>query len=741
MDKVALLLRFARATKLNDLDLHIASLWDMCPAFFSYNHHNYARYVPVYLLTLMNLSDTHPGAEDLLRKNGFSVSRSDVPASRNPVDLTIEETINRHAKSHCGIIGFSRNPAAYNRWCITRHARATFMQATYEMADMSSTELDMHKEIRKSQITKSESDVQSLLEAIKGFMNPFQIDVKDKLFCLSSGAPATSKIEADLLNSDAVGEKSFNEFVTQRLVRKTVSFHQPIPRNKLSTFASLSQTKKVTTAANKHIQVKAERNLFGQLVMLSEENNISLEKTLSYPLAPIPWALSTADGHLVKTDKAKLLHLLETGVTSPDAPKVEDSVYIIDANAILQALIGLPTTFEELAKKVFDLLPKVSRLDFVTDTYKKDSIKTYERSRRGDSQTFLIKGTNTKVPRDWKSFMSNASNKEQLIKLLLCEWQTDKYAAKLYERHIYFVYKEECTHLTSEDGMTVQSIQVQDLFSSQEEADTRIILHCIHAAKSIGEEKVIIVRSPDTDVFLLLLKFSQDIDQSMLFDTGVSNKRRLIDVRAVISKHGADYCKLMYSFHTFTGCDTTSAFVRRGKLTTKKTLDAHPEFQSSLISLASSTEVSEQTFNELEQFVCCIYGKSNYKDINKLRYDMFKQRFQPKKGQTLSSCDGIDLSLLPPCRSSLHMHILRCSYQAYIWNMSSVPYPDIPSPVGKGWKLDDSGNLQIDWVKGDILPQELIDIMPDREADTDNDLDVEDIEINNLADIIYDEES
>ena len=119
----------------------------------------------------------------------------------------------------------------------------------------------------------------------------------------------------------------------------------------------------------------------------------------------------------------------------------------------------------------------------------------------------------------------------------------------------------------------------------------------------MGEEKVIIVLSPETDVFLLLLKFSQDIDQSMLFDTGVSTKRRLIDVRAVISKHCADYCKLMYSFHTFTGCDTTSAFVCCGKFTPKKTLDVHPEFQSSLISLTSSTEVSKQTFNELEQFV------------------------------------------------------------------------------------------------------------------------------------------
>ena len=37
----------------------------------------------------------------------------------------------------------------------------------------------------------------------------------------------------------------------------------------------------------------------------------------------------------------------------------------------------------------------------------------------------------------------------------------------------------------------------------------------------------------------------------------------------------------MYSFHTFRGCDT-NAFDHRGKLTPKKTLDAHPEFQSSL---------------------------------------------------------------------------------------------------------------------------------------------------------------
>ena len=72
--------------------------------FFAYDHTNYARYVPVYLIILLNLSDTHPGCKELLEQNGFSVPRSSVPCSRNAVDITIEQNINRHAKSQGGII-------------------------------------------------------------------------------------------------------------------------------------------------------------------------------------------------------------------------------------------------------------------------------------------------------------------------------------------------------------------------------------------------------------------------------------------------------------------------------------------------------------------------------------------------------------------------------------------------------------------------------------------------------------
>ena len=71
MDKISLLLRFLRATKLNALDLHVACLYKLCPLFFSYDHPNYARYTTIYCLILLNLDRTHPGLKSLLKRKWF----------------------------------------------------------------------------------------------------------------------------------------------------------------------------------------------------------------------------------------------------------------------------------------------------------------------------------------------------------------------------------------------------------------------------------------------------------------------------------------------------------------------------------------------------------------------------------------------------------------------------------------------------------------------------------------------
>ena len=107
-----MLLRFQRGTKENNFSLHLSSLEDMSSLFFTYDHPNYAYYTVVYILTMLNLDKTHPGAEKLLKGNGISVNRSSIPSSRNAVDITVEQTINKHAKSQGGNIGFSTNHSA-----------------------------------------------------------------------------------------------------------------------------------------------------------------------------------------------------------------------------------------------------------------------------------------------------------------------------------------------------------------------------------------------------------------------------------------------------------------------------------------------------------------------------------------------------------------------------------------------------------------------------------------------------
>jgi hypothetical protein len=183
-ERIWLVLRLLRATKQNDFDLHLSCVQDMAPLLLATDHQNYARYVTIYFLQMLNLKHSHPSATQLLKAGGFSVSRSRVPACRNPVDQTIEQTINRHAKSKGGIIGFSRNASAYRRWCMTRHVRAAFVTAALDMAGMAADEdLNQHKELSACEKRNSEQRVQNVVSSFNDFVNSFDVE-EDTLFSL-----------------------------------------------------------------------------------------------------------------------------------------------------------------------------------------------------------------------------------------------------------------------------------------------------------------------------------------------------------------------------------------------------------------------------------------------------------------------------------------------------------------------------------------------------------------------------
>ena len=153
----------------------------------------------------------------------------------------------------------------------------------------------------------SEKNVRRVVHAFESFTNLFDIVGYDKLIPLSLGVEATEDVTEDIMSIEKGDEVLFKNFIQTRLVEKSVSFHAPIKRNKTKTFAHLQSTVKVKTSKKNVVKITAQRNLFGQLLMLSHDNDLDIQRVMEYPLGPVPWSLATPDGMLIKTNKAVLM--------------------------------------------------------------------------------------------------------------------------------------------------------------------------------------------------------------------------------------------------------------------------------------------------------------------------------------------------------------------------------------------------------------------------------------------------
>ncbi len=105
-------------------------------------------------------------------------------------------------------------------------------------------------------------------------------------------------------------------------------------------------------------------------------------------------------------------------------------------------------------------------------------------------------------------------------------------------------------------------------------------------------------------------------------------------------------CRALIGMHAFTGCDTVSAFVGRGKTKALKLLISHVDYQDTFLKLDQEWVLSQELVDKLETFTCLLYApKLSSIRINELRYHLFCA----KKGE-------IESHQLPPCRECfLHM--------------------------------------------------------------------------------------
>ena len=99
-----------------------------------------------------------------------------------------------------------------------------------------------------------------------------------------------------------------------------------------------------------------------------------------------------------------------------------------------------------------------------------------------------------------------------------------------------------------------RAIDLSALRATHEEADTRLIVHCVN--NSLDS---IVVSARDTDVLLLLIAHVPHIPCPYLYMmSGTATKRKYFNIRAIYENLPAGSVSALLPFHALPGCDTTS---------------------------------------------------------------------------------------------------------------------------------------------------------------------------------------
>eukprot|EP00794_Sanderia_malayensis_P014792 gene14792-16327_t len=663
LEMINILFCFIRSLRIGDWHLHLESTRKMLPWMFAYDCPNYSRHLTYYWAEMQKLPEKHPSIYEEFRNGNFSTRRQ--PGFFNAIasDQVIEQTINREQKCQRGITGYSTTSGTVQRWVLTSHCAAKALGKLESMVYINDSP-STTKDLGASRVAFDEAAVCRVYDIFSTWGNPFEFN--ESLFNIASGLVASPDVSRDLLNAGSCGEAALQRFFKERVNSGEKPFYDAIPRCNLKSFAAL-KVKKLCKLKEKSITINAERGIFANLLVIREKRETtSMRDLLSFSLGPIPWSLALPDGGLVKTVKSKLLSGLESDVPSLEMLP-DDTVYVYDGMVLLQQLdaIHLDTVSKGQSKSIF----------LVTDQYLPNSVEEMERNRRtaGGAIKFTLNRREQKRPKQFKKYLSDPCNKIQLVKFLIADWSnSDRFKSKIGNRCIYVTVEDKCYAIYVEEE-EVRCTEAEELFSNQEEADTKTFF----AANTLNYW--------DMETYALI---------------GSKNLTHVLDIKAIYDNIGPSVASSLPALHAFTGCDYTSAFHGIGKVKALKVLKKDERFQYVFGVIGDDFEFDGDLFEIIQEFVCTLYGLKSLSDVNEARYKKFcsSKRKIPEPQQ------------LPPTSDELLQHCKRVLYVAGIVKRAFEPNPEVPSLHGFGWKIN-SDALEIEWMTKSPAPDSILELV------------------------------
>ncbi|KAK3736761.1 hypothetical protein QZH41_008001 [Actinostola sp. cb2023] len=252
------LLNTKKATGLDGISPKLLKLGD---------HHNYARWLPVHIRDMVKIEKTNPAVAKEFESGHFVVKKSIRAFSKIPLDHAHEQN-NKCIKGDGGAVGLTENSSELLRWMISGPEISRMIhefessQELVNLTDGNTVNLKHHEQTNAVQ-TKFIKDVKSVCEVFDNMGNPFTDDSSD-LLNLDTKDIMNSDVVTTVRTIEAIGKKKCQDFVENRLEKKTKPLFDTIEKNKLPLF-STPPVKQISRQKLQINSLKQNCALFSQL--------------------------------------------------------------------------------------------------------------------------------------------------------------------------------------------------------------------------------------------------------------------------------------------------------------------------------------------------------------------------------------------------------------------------------------------------------------------------------------------
>ncbi|PIK43799.1 hypothetical protein BSL78_19364 [Apostichopus japonicus] len=117
------------------------------------------------------IATTHPTVFKRFMDGDFAVQRSQNGFAKIACDQTIEQTANRDCKTKGGMVGFTTNKGAVNRWIWSHHARGEITRECELMAGKGERACGS-SHLLLARMKQDKSDVSRIIETVNSMVNP-----------------------------------------------------------------------------------------------------------------------------------------------------------------------------------------------------------------------------------------------------------------------------------------------------------------------------------------------------------------------------------------------------------------------------------------------------------------------------------------------------------------------------------------------------------------------------------------